>query len=125
MISRNEAVKLAELVRTIRPDWDALLTINQLCRIPGTSATVAAHAMTVAADRSNRTPMTLTWEDATPVVAGPAPAAIGGLCATCGRTRTACETARRNAEAIGNDVHQRHPGRQWRHVDRHEFRTGT
>lgn len=127
-MEKTQAEHLAEVVRTVRPDWDKPGIVTYLVAMGGALPDVTAHALRVAGDRANRTPAALAFTRPTPEPdagvdlqrhpGNPAP------CAVCGRSEWACERARANGVRIGNGVHERHPGREWSGVDEHEYRAG-
>ncbi|RCK68285.1 hypothetical protein DT076_16695 [Desertihabitans brevis] len=62
--SRQHAAALAELLRLIRPSWDALATINALHDVADRPlADVARAAILTAQDHDARTPRAITFTD--------------------------------------------------------------
>lgn len=45
----------------------------------------------------------------------------GPSCDICGRSEYACQLAQQNGLRIGNEVHDRHPGRPWVNHQHHQF----
>jgi hypothetical protein len=109
IMEREQAVALAQLVRTFRRDWDALATVEALVRIDEPLPIVTAHALTVAADRQYRTPAALGF---VPIATGSERNDRGERpgdrrsCDICGRSEWACGQAQRNT---GLAVHEWRP----------------
>src|SRR3954454_22703051 len=99
------AESLADMLRTVRADWDRHGIVAHLLPLSGELADIAAHAVRVAADRKNRTPAALAFAgseiapeceaDSGRHSGNPAP------CIVCGRGQWARQKARENAAAMG------------------------
>lgn len=64
MFTRQEAGALADLIRAIRPSWDAYATFNAIAELNGRPlADVARATILTAQDPTCRTPKALTFTD--------------------------------------------------------------
>jgi len=121
----SEIAEIAETVLLIRPEWTKGGTINALTQLPLSFDDALGHAIKVAQNPNARTPAALsvfTFDtEPDPVITGSRHGGSSVPCDICGCDEWGCQKAQENQTKIGNEVHDRHPGRQWPKDWRHDY----
>lgn len=125
MITTDNIVRA---VNALRPDWQlsSLRTfIARNCHDREPSELLIAFTACATATLPDGSPAATTPAHVLQPQWWPAPVDLDHRadmqCDICGRNETQCQKAQQNAIRIGNGVHNRHPGRQWTNLDRHDF----
>lgn len=108
-MERHKAVSLTGYIRTIRPEWDALATVEQLMNLTGTDDEIERHALVIAHTPEYRTPIALKFVSMNTAEETGGSRRPGNQipCDICGRTEWACNKAAQNT-GIRNHVYAPH-----------------
>lgn len=126
MITNTQISNIIILIQSLRTDWALQAirpVIEELANAGLDVLTITNAAVRAASDQQWRKPTAILY------LAQEDPEARHDhirpesqvVCETCGKSERACRRAQENQIRLGNDVHDRHRGREWGDDPRHEF----